>query len=70
MIGKALGVHTRPAGAKSSSELREEFGVSRSVMQKVLRRLVEEGKLERIKIIERDPGTGKAQTNTVYRPLG
>jgi predicted transcriptional regulator len=49
--------------------LRTEFGVSRSVMQKTLRKLMEDGLVTRLKIVERDE-TGKAKQNTVYLKVG
>jgi hypothetical protein len=42
-----------------------EWGVSRSVMQKTLRKLMEDGLVTRLKIVERDD-SGKAKQNTVY----
>jgi hypothetical protein len=65
IIGKALGLQTRPPGAKSALELRAEYGVSRSVMQKTLKQLCESGVLDKRRIIERD-SNGKAQINVVY----
>jgi predicted HTH transcriptional regulator len=65
IVGKALGVQTRPPGAKTSWELRTEFGVSRNVMQKTLRKLVDSGQITRLKVVERDE-QGKAKQDTVY----
>jgi response regulator of citrate/malate metabolism len=69
IIGKALGIQTRPPGAKSALELRAEFGVSRSIMQRTLKKLVDSGQLERRKVIERD-ATGRPHQNIVYVRLG
>jgi predicted HTH transcriptional regulator len=69
IVGKALGLQTRPPGSKTQWELRTEFGVSRSVMQKTLRKLMEDGVVTRLKIVERDE-QGKAKQNTVYLKVG
>jgi predicted transcriptional regulator len=42
-----------------------EFGASRSVMQKTLKKLLEAGQITRLKIVERDE-QGKAKQDTVY----
>jgi hypothetical protein len=65
IVGKALGFQARPVGAKTAWELREEWGASRSVMQKTLKRLVDDGAITRLKIVERDE-QGRAKLNTVY----
>jgi DNA-binding transcriptional ArsR family regulator len=49
----------------TSWELRVKYGVSRSVMQKTLKKLRDAGAIESLKIIERDE-QGKAHQNTVY----
>jgi predicted transcriptional regulator len=58
-------VQARPPGSKTSWELRMEFGASRSVMQKTLKKLLEAGQITRLKIVERDE-QGKAKQDTVY----
>jgi DNA-binding transcriptional regulator GbsR (MarR family) len=65
LVGQALGVQARPPGSKTAWELRTEYGVSRSVMQKTLKKLRDAGAIESLKIIERDE-QGKAHQNTVY----
>ena len=72
LVGKELrarGVIGRPLGAKSSKELRKEFGVSRSVMQAIIRKLLDDGTIVRYKITEHD-ANGRAVPNTVYLKLG
>jgi predicted transcriptional regulator len=69
VVGKALGYQTRPPGSKTQWQLREEFGVSRSVMQKTLKKLIEDGVVTRLKIVERDE-QGRAKQNTVYILVG
>jgi DNA-binding MarR family transcriptional regulator len=69
IVGKALGYQTRPANSKTLGELRMEWGVSRSVMQKTLKKLIDDGMVTRLKIVERDE-TGKAKQNTVYLKVG
>jgi predicted transcriptional regulator len=65
LVGQALGVQARPPGSKTSWELRTEFGVSRSNMQKTLKKLLDSGQITRLKIVERDE-QGKAKQDTVY----
>jgi hypothetical protein len=68
-VGQALGVQTRPPGSKTAWELRTEYGVSRGVMQKTLKKLRDAGAIESIRIVERDE-QGKAQQTTVYVKVG
>jgi DNA-binding transcriptional regulator PaaX len=65
LVGRALGIQERPAGSKTLIELRAEFGVSRSIMQKAVKKLILSGELQKARITERGPD-GKTQQTVVY----
>jgi hypothetical protein len=72
IVGKALraqGIGGRPPGAKSSKELRKEWKVGRSAMQRIIKQLLAEGAIEMCKITEYDE-QGQAKPNVVYVAVG